>query len=72
MRGATWYSRWHCARDWISIHAPHEGCDQNQRNDTYDNYVFQSTHPMRGATATGKVTAGLTQFQSTHPMRGAT
>ena len=35
--------------------------------------IFQSTHPVRGATS-GVATSGLrrTQFQSTHPVRGAT
>ena len=34
--------------------------------------VFQSTHPMRGATYHGDQWRGLKKFQSTHPMRGAT
>ena len=34
----------------ISIHAPREGCDPalSDRNDMY--VIFQSTHPVRGAT----------------------
>ena len=34
--------------------------------------LFQSTHPLRGATSTGLIVSGLKQFQSTHPLRGAT
>ena len=35
-------------------------------------YLFQSTHPMRGATLLGDFLHVSNQFQSTHPMRGAT
>ena len=34
----------------ISIHAPREGCDSATRNDSHTVSVFQSTHPVRGAT----------------------
>ena len=34
--------------------------------------LFQSTHPLRGATWLTHTTDLLTQFQSTHPLRGAT
>ena len=34
--------------------------------------VFQSTHPLRGATAEGQYSNVLQLFQSTHPLRGAT
>ena len=34
----------------ISIHAPHAGCDCNLGDCIRRNAVFQSTHPMRGAT----------------------
>ena len=33
---------------------------------------FQSTHPLRGATATANLSAQMNQFQSTRPLRGAT
>ena len=33
----------------ISIHAPHAGCDQSAVSNGF-NAIFQSTHPMRGAT----------------------
>ena len=33
---------------------------------------FQSTHPLRGATAGRNGVLPLEQFQSTHPLRGAT
>ena len=35
----------------ISIHAPHAGCDQKQLDIDGAHNRFQSTHPMRGATA---------------------
>ena len=35
----------------ISIHAPHAGCDQEIREAAREQPPFQSTHPMRGATA---------------------
>ena len=34
--------------------------------------VFQSTHPMRGATSAFPILKLFPEFQSTHPMRGAT
>ena len=35
--------------------------------------IFQSTHPLRGATCDcGKTRVVLAKFQSTHPLRGAT
>ena len=34
----------------ISIHAPHAGCDEVILGPDEANYLFQSTHPMRGAT----------------------
>ena len=36
--------------DGISIHAPHAGCDFLTVKDTPELLIFQSTHPMRGAT----------------------
>ena len=35
---------------WISIHAPHTGCDSIKQTSTDTTYKFQSTHPTRGAT----------------------
>ena len=35
----------------ISIHAPREGCDADLMDKALDRYIFQSTHPVRGATA---------------------
>ena len=35
-------------------------------------HVFQSTHPVRGATGAKKLVIGDWVFQSTHPVRGAT
>ena len=34
--------------------------------------LFQSTHPLRGATTAWRATAEFVKFQSTHPLRGAT
>ncbi len=34
--------------------------------------LFQSTHPLRGATTPPGLTAAAAEFQSTHPLRGAT
>ena len=56
----------------ISIHAPHAGCDGKPSLLVFDNCVFQSTHPMRGATSLLSRFNCLDIFQSTHPMRGAT
>ena len=39
------------AGDVISIHAPHAGCDDVLEDWSADGWAFQSTHPMRGATA---------------------
>ena len=36
----------------ISIHAPLAGCDTTALKTGYDPILFQSTHPLRGATAT--------------------
>ena len=35
----------------ISIHAPHAGCDTTAKYTPEKQNAFQSTHPMRGATA---------------------
>ena len=57
----------------ISIHAPHEGCDAEFRRFIVLDFTFQSTHPMRGATAlSSRLFRFCFPFQSTHPMRGAT
>ena len=56
----------------ISIHAPLAGCDYMSSKYYGSVAVFQSTHPLRGAT-TGCVWLNTRhQFQSTHPLRGAT
>ena len=86
-----------CGTCWcrrISIHAPHAGCDgailsvrystsnfnprtpcgvrQLRTQEKQRAGIFQSTHPMRGATKTFFIGSGILSFQSTHPMRGAT
>ena len=58
--------------DDISIHAPREGCDLAEDGCLSKLRLFQSTHPVRGAThkERGLYSTGI--FQSTHPVRGAT
>ncbi len=72
MRGATHNQGYSKQQIYISIHAPHEGCDVFSRSVYYDELGFQSTHPMRGATLPSTVRRFNFRFQSTHPMRGAT
>ena len=56
----------------ISIHAPLAGCDAKQLLGV-GAYGFQSTHPLRGATASAHIAGDVAaRFQSTHPLRGAT
>ena len=57
----------------ISIHAPREGCDAPSQNQTNQHNQFQSTHPVRDATAPfSTICATESVFQSTHPVRDAT
>ena len=56
----------------ISIHAPLAGCDCIWSPLLVFVSVFQSTHPLRGATKRLPKTGLLDEFQSTHPLRGAT
>ena len=56
----------------ISIHAPREGCDHCFAAATVSARLFQSTHPVRGATSVGVGCRPPSTFQSTHPVRGAT
>ena len=55
----------------ISIHAPREGCDGCQTRSN-NHTIFQSTHPVRGATRPRSAGRPDNRFQSTHPVRGAT
>ena len=44
----------------ISIHAPHAGCDYDYHVAAKNYDLFQSTHPMRGATPdTGRIHQGI-------------
>ena len=71
MRGATCYDTAYMANISISIHTPHAGSDLcGLRVQT--KMQFQSTLPMRGATALPKSFKISVLFQSTLPMRGAT
>ena len=56
----------------ISIHAPRAGCDFRQLHIMASCSIFQSTHPVRGATWCRQVPYTQCLFQSTHPVRGAT
>ncbi len=51
MRGATLVDEVGVRLPDISIHAPHAGCDEFGRLVVDNLVVFQSTHPMRGATS---------------------
>ena len=57
----------------ISIHAPRVGCDHQTRLQSSLHQLFQSTHPVWGATCTNLFfLEHAPQFQSTHPVWGAT
>ena len=56
----------------ISIHAPLTGCDGSPLATLSKAFLFQSTHPSRGATPMVWKHSIIVSFQSTHPSRGAT
>ena len=57
----------------ISIHAPRVGCDRSSRAPPWVNGIFQSTHPVWGATSRrASRSDDVPIFQSTHPVWGAT
>ena len=57
----------------ISIHAPRVGCDAWAEYAGNIVLIFQSTHPVWGATAElAEVGEHFPRFQSTHPVWGAT
>ena len=57
----------------VSIHAPWEGCDSAVATLIVVFFVFQFTHPGKGATTrTVGRTLINTTFQFTHPGKGAT
>ena len=58
--------------DYISIHAPRAGCDTTPAKSSLSFFLFQSTHPVRGATVCRVCSTSSMLFQSTHPVRGAT
>ena len=72
MRGATLDLLEHLVFALISIHAPREGSDANIRFVETTEAKFQSTLPVRGATAPFLLVFALISFQSTLPVRGAT
>ena len=57
---------------YISIHAPRAGCDSRIHKSNFRQLLFQSTHPVRGATEDSDEKRRSYRFQSTHPVRGAT
>ena len=66
------YAPIYAGQNFISIHAPRAGCDATVCVPRWIARVFQSTHPVRGATVDQVVDLGCVVFQSTHPVRGAT
>ena len=55
----------------ISIHAPLAGCDRSNYLTNYSSIIFQSTHPLRGATTALFDRANLTDRISIHaPLAG--
>ena len=56
----------------ISIHAPHTGRDAKEEPPAVCSCTFQSTRPIRGATARCSGRSRELLFQSTRPIRGAT
>ena len=54
----------------ISIHAPREGCDLRQWSEEINRFLFQSTHPVRGATALDNATARLQTISIHAPREG--
>ena len=56
----------------VSIHAPRAGSDPSKDAIGVNLHLFQSTPPVRGATAAAASIGALNQFQSTPPVRGAT
>ena len=56
----------------ISIHAPRVGCDLGVEHLRHQEAVFQSTHPVWGATNPRLIALNELLFQSTHPVWGAT
>ena len=72
MRGATFSLGLFFLATYVSIHAPHAGRDLAFNKGFCGVFGFQSTRPMRGATAFFLFLLCLLAFQSTRPMRGAT
>ena len=56
----------------ISIHAPLAGRDGRFIDNAIVYKIFQSTRPLRGATAASYYESQRNKFQSTRPLRGAT
>ena len=70
--GCDGTTRWSWGMQGISIHAPRVGCDFDVLSNLVTGIVFQSTHPVWGATPTGPPAEAERGFQSTHPVWGAT
>ena len=68
MRGATPMGYHRSKHFYISIHAPHAGCDQETLLFLRPLNLFQSTHPMRGATEVSALpAAGYQNFNPRTP-----
>ena len=72
MWGATQSKRFCNRIHAISIHAPRVGSDRNVGEFFLNNFPFQSTLPVWGATSLDDVRYSVGQFQSTLPVWGAT
>ena len=54
----------------ISIHAPHAGCDCQNIKEHTRRQIFQSTHPMRGATLAALLALGIALISIHAPHAG--
>ena len=72
MRGATQPSPHSCHHAFISIHAPHAGCDPLWGMPTGRRSNFNPRTPCGVRPAAVMARSRTFSFQSTHPMRGAT
>ena len=72
MKAATYRLYGEKGKNCISIHAAREGGDLRGDRNSISLAVFQSTPPVKAATAPAKVMRCWTAFQSTPPVKAAT
>ena len=73
MRGATLSrGKYSAGTDFISIHAPHAGCDLINSSKNGLHHDFNPRTPCGVRLLDALTAQSIEQFQSTHPMRGAT